>query len=381
MIRRFFLDGGADISPSRSLSGQLGPDDISLVFQDGVVIEHPSGEVVGDDIFDALAERLDGDPATHWVGCFGYAARRDLPASPMAGMPDAIWMCTKEVEFATIAPLRGGVVRADEVAPSPAYAAAFERVQEQLHEGNSYEVNLTYRERHRGTRDPLEIHQRLRQLNPAPYSGMLQHGDNWLLSASPERFAKIGRDGQLETRPIKGTTPRSNDRLEDQRLRHQLATDPKYRSENLMIVDLLRNDLSMVCEPGSVQVPGLMEVESYVGVHQLVSTITGKLRPDVDTMAALKALFPAGSMTGAPKLRTMQIIESVEDGPRGLYAGAFGWISGDGRADLGVVIRSLFKGPQTDWILGTGGGITVHSELTDEWHETLWKAERVRAAL
>ncbi|HMY08636.1 MAG: anthranilate synthase component I family protein [Nocardioidaceae bacterium] len=381
MIRRFFLDGGGGMSPSRSLVGQLADDELSLVFQDGLVVEHPSGQVVGDDIFEVLASRLDGDPDTHWVGCFGYATRRDLPASPMAGVPDAIWMCTKGVQVATIPPLVGGVVRADEVPPSPSYASAFEQVQEQLHEGNSYEVNLTYRERHRSDRDPLQIHERLRQLNPAPYSGMLRHGDTWLLSASPERFAKIGRDGQLETRPIKGTTPRSLDRVEDERLRHQLATDPKFRSENLMIVDLLRNDLSMVCEPGSVQVPGLMEVESYVGVHQLVSTITGRLRPDVGTLAALKALFPAGSMTGAPKLRTMQIIESVESGPRGLYAGAFGWISGDGRADLGVVIRSLFKGPKTDWILGTGGGITVHSDLTDEWHETLWKAERVRAAL
>ena len=147
-----------------------------------------------------------------------------------------------------------------------------------------------------------------------------------------------------------------------------------------MIVDLLRNDLSMVCEVGTVEVPSLMAVESYASVHQLVSTVRGRLRDDVSTLAALKALFPAGSMTGAPKLRTMQVIDDVEATPRGLYAGAFGWICADGRADLGVVIRSLYAGPDRVWRLGTGGGITVRSDTEGEWAETLWKAQRLRAA-
>jgi para-aminobenzoate synthetase len=144
-----------------------------------------------------------------------------------------------------------------------------------------------------------------------------------------------------------------------------------------MIVDLLRNDLGTVCRPGTVEVPVLMEVESYESVHQLVSTVRGSLRDDVSTVAALRALFPAGSMTGAPKLRTMQIIEDVEGTPRGVYAGAFGWLSGDGRADLGVVIRSLTTTGNGTWTLGTGGGITVRSDPGEEYSESRWKADRL----
>ena len=238
------------------------------------------------------------------------------------------------------------------------YAAAFARVQEQLHAGNSYEVNLTYRVDTPSDLVPLDAYLRLRALNPAPYAGFLQHDvpghRAWLLSSSPERYALVTSDRVLETKPIKGTTPRGRTAAEDEAARDRLASDPKFRSENLMIVDLLRNDLSMVCEPGSVEVPVLMDVESYPSVHQLVSTVRGRLAEGVSTVAALRALFPAGSMTGAPKLRTMQVIDEVEDTPRGVYAGAFGWLAGDGRADLGVVIRSLMTdgeayGAPTGW--------------------------------
>ncbi|HEU4811883.1 MAG TPA: chorismate-binding protein, partial [Nocardioides sp.] len=157
----------------------------------------------------------------------------------------------------------------------------------------------------------------------------------------------------------------------------RLASEPKFRSENLMIVDLLRNDLSMVCEPGTVEVPVLMEVESYATVHQLVSTVRGRLRRGVSTIDALHALFPAGSMTGAPKLRTMSIIDRVEGSPRGAYAGAFGWIAADGRADLGVVIRSLMTAGDGRYRLGSGGAITVLSDVVEEYDESRWKAERL----
>jgi para-aminobenzoate synthetase len=385
--RCFWLDGGGSQpwSGRRSIIGWLEPDDVSLTY-DAVareVTEHPSGRIVGDDIFSVLQARLDGDAGTHWVGFFGYAARADLPATPMPGLPDAVWMRARTVtveEDSRPVPVPAGEHAATVSTPAD-YLAAFELVQEELRAGNSYEVNLTYREELASARDPIEIYGRLRTDNPAPYAGVLRHGDFWLLSASPERFATIDRNRRVETRPIKGTTQRGATPEADEELRSRLGTDPKFRAENLMITDLLRNDLAMVCEPGTVAVPGLMEVESYASVHQLVSTVTGQLRADVGTVQALRAMFPAGSMTGAPKLRTMQIIDEVEDGPRGPYAGAFGWISGDGRADLGVVIRSLFRTGDEPWRLVTGGGITVRSDADEEWAETRWKAARLRAAV
>jgi para-aminobenzoate synthetase len=246
-------------------------------------------------------------------------------------------------------------------------------------------VNLTHRIEVESGLDPVTAYLLLSELNPAPYAGFLQHdvpgARAWLLSSSPERYALIDADRTIETKPIKGTTPRGATPAEDERARVHLATDPKFRAENLMIVDLLRNDVAMVAEVGSVQVPRLMEVESYAAVHQLVSTVRGRLRPEVSTVGALRALFPAGSMTGAPKLRTMQIIDAVEATPRGVYAGAFGWVDADGRADLGVVIRSLTTAGDGTYRVGTGGGITVASDPAEEWAETGWKAERVLAAL
>ncbi|WP_231123974.1 anthranilate synthase component I family protein [Nocardioides sambongensis] len=254
-----------------------------------------------------------------------------------------------------------------------------------MHAGDSYEVNLTHRLERTSPLGPGEVYQRLRALNPAPYAGFLQHdvagARAWLLSSSPERYALLTDDRTLEAKPIKGTTPRDPAPAADEAARDRLRTDEKFTAENLMIVDLLRNDLAGVCEVGSVEVPHLMEVESYASVHQLVSTVRGRLRPDVGTVAALRSLFPAGSMTGAPKLRTMQIIDAVEATPRGVYAGAFGWVAGDGRADLGVVIRSLTTAGDGTYRIGTGGGITVASAAAEEYAETRWKAERVLAAL
>ncbi|MEJ7796598.1 MAG: anthranilate synthase component I family protein, partial [Nocardioides sp.] len=378
--RCFWLDGGGarDWSGRRSIIGWLEPEDVSLSY-DAVrreVTRHASGgaEVVGDDPFAALAAELAaGEPSDQWFGYLGYACRTDLPAHPGGPVPDAVWMRPSHVRMfdhepgAPVVEVRGAPAPSLETpGPTPeTYAAAFDRVQEHLHAGNTYEVNLTYRDTITADVDPADAYLRLRALNPAPYAGFLQHdvpvARGWLLSSSPERYALVTADRVLETKPIKGTTPRGATPEEDDAHRRSLASDPRFRAENLMIVDLLRNDVSMVCEPGSVQVPSLMAVESYENVHQLVSTVRGRLRDGVSTLDALRTLFPAGSMTGAPKLRTMQVIAEVEPTPRSAYAGAFGWIAADGRADLGVVIRSLFTGGDGHWSLGTGGGVTVQS--------------------
>ncbi|GAW51938.1 MULTISPECIES: anthranilate synthase component I family protein [unclassified Nocardioides] len=403
--RCFWLDGGGARAWSgrRSLVGWLEDDEVSLTYDAAArsVTRHVGGaaEVVGDDVFVVLeAELAAGDPGDQWFGYFGYACRPDLPALVGGGLPDAVWMRSRNVRFFDHAvdgqhrTPAGDVSLGDVRVPGPSgdsvpasYATAFTRVQEQLHAGNSYEVNLTYRMVAESDVDPVSAYLRLRELNPAPYAGFLQHdvpgAAAWLLSSSPERYALVTADRTLETKPIKGTTRRGRTPAEDDELRTTLATDPKTRAENLMIVDLLRNDLSMVCEPGTVTVPVLMDVESYETVHQLVSTVRGHLRADVTTVQALRALFPAGSMTGAPKLRTMEIVEDVEDTPRGPYAGAFGWISADGRADLGVVIRSLMTAGDGRYLIGTGGGITVRSDLADEYAESEVKAARVLQAL
>ena len=389
--RCFWLDGGGARAWSgrRSIIGWLEDDDVSLSYDAArrEVTRHQSGraEVVGDDVFAVLEEALaDGTDHNQWFGYLGYASRPDLPAAPCERMPDAVWMRTRHIRLFDHDDRPGRPAEPAFTPPPPMpipmeYAAAFDAVQEHLHAGNSYEVNLTHRLEALSDLDPAAAYLRLRELNPAPYAGFLQHDVEdhraWLLSSSPERYALVTADRMLETKPIKGTTPRGASADEDAVLRFRLLTEEKFRAENLMIVDLLRNDLSMVCDPGTVEVPSLMEVESYETVHQLVSTVRGRLSDGVSTVAALRALFPAGSMTGAPKLRTMQIIDEVETTARGAYAGAFGWVSADGRADLGVVIRSLMTGGDGRWQLGTGGGITVHSDLAEEYEESRWKAD------
>ena len=390
--RCFWLDGGGarEWSGHRSIIGWLDDDDVSLTYdaRRGEVVRHRDGrsDVIGGDVFAALESELGaGRSGDQWFGYFGYASRPDLPATTGSGLPDAVWMRARHVrmfEHDLLGSSAHLAARAATSAHDADYERAFATVQAHLHAGNSYEVNLTYRAEETSDLDPATAYLRLRELNPAPYAGFLQHdlptARAWLLSSSPERYALIDADRIIETKPIKGTTPRGATPEEDANLRDRLAAEPKFRAENLMITDLLRNDLSMVCDPGTVEVPSLMAVESYETVHQLVSTIRGRLRDDVTTVGALRALFPAGSMTGAPKLRTMQIIEQVEGSPRGPYAGAFGWIAADGRADLGVSIRSLMTAGDGRWRLGTGGGITVHSDVAEEYAESRWKADRLR---
>lgn len=260
-----------------------------------------------------------------------------------------------------------------------AYAARIEACHEHLRDGQSYELCLTNEASAESSEDTLSIYRRLRRACSAPYGALLKLGELHILSASPERFLSLrGRDA--ETKPIKGTRRRSSDAEEDRRLRTELASSEKDRAENLMIVDLLRNDLGRVCDTGSVSVHDAFAIESYRTVHHMVSTIRGRLRDSVRPTDLVRAMFPGGSMTGAPKIRTMALLDALEAGPRGLYSGALGWFGLDGSVELSIVIRTLIRNGRR-FSLGAGGAIVAMSDADEEWKEMLLKAAAPLRAL
>ena len=253
------------------------------------------------------------------------------------------------------------------------YLAHIDACLRQIAAGESYEVCLTNMLGAEADFDPADAYQLLRARNPVPFGAQLRFGTLSVLSSSPERFIRISRDGEVQSRPIKGTRRRAAAPAEDAALRAELASSAKDRAENLMIVDLVRNDLGRTAQLGTVRVDGLFEVESFATVHQMVSTVSARLRPDLSAVDCVRAAFPGGSMTGAPKIRTMQIIDELEEGPRGVYSGALGFFSLSGAADFSIVIRTLVTdGNRVEY--GVGGAIIALSDADAEFEETAVKA-------
>ncbi len=261
----------------------------------------------------------------------------------------------------------------------PQYAEAFRRIQDYIHEGDCYQVNLAQRFEAEATGDPWAGYRAMRQTNPTPYSAYINLPDGQILSSSPERFLQV-RGGEVETRPIKGTRPRSQNPEEDRRLAEELRNSEKDRAENLMIVDLLRNDLGKSCMPGSVKTTEMFSVESFPTVHHLVSTIRGRLADGNDAISLLRGCFPGGSITGAPKLRAMEIIDELEPNRRGVYCGSIGYLGFDGSMDSNIVIRTLVHSNGRIHF-SSGGGIVADSDLEQEYQETFDKAAAIMTAL
>ena len=259
------------------------------------------------------------------------------------------------------------------------YLAKIAACQGHIQQGDVYQICLTTRISGPVSGDALSYFLRLRRDNPAPYSSFIRVGKTEIVSISPERFI-TSKGSKVLSSPIKGTRPRSDDPVEDQRLVEELGTDAKERAENLMIVDLIRNDLSIACEPSSISVDSLLAVKSYSTVHQLVSDVSGELRDGKTGFDALTSLLPGGSMTGAPKHRAMEILSELEGYERGIYSGGIGWISATGDMDLGMVIRTAVFG---DGIvsIGIGGGITSDSVPEREHDEIVLKSKALVSAL
>ncbi|HSZ12412.1 MAG TPA: aminodeoxychorismate synthase component I [Solirubrobacteraceae bacterium] len=407
----------------------------------GIVTDHRAGgtETVPGSIFDVLDRELRArtleQPAElargllgGYVGYLGYECKADCGASNAhrSDVPDAVLMLANRViaidhtarRTYLLAVCRGDEQDAEawldgaelavrdtlaepapgEPAPAPVslaaerpvtlrcgrgreqYLADIARCQAALNAGESYEVCLTDQIHTDASPDPWRLYRLLRRRNPAPFAAYLKLGDVAVASSSPERFLSVDRGRRVQARPIKGTAPRAEDPARDEALRASLLADEKTFAEHLMIVDLLRNDLGRVCEVDSVRVPDFMVVEPYTTVHQLISNVTGVLELGRSPVDCVRACFPGGSMTGAPKLRTMEIIDDIEREARGVYSGAIGYFGLDGVVDLSIVIRTIVMRPG-ETTIGAGGAIVMQSDPQEEFDEILLKARAPMCAI
>jgi para-aminobenzoate synthetase component 1 len=349
--------------PGRAVD-DLATDDLVLAFYDsGLALDHESGQAYA---FATGAREASADLATKRAHAHLEALLRRV--GEVASLPKD--------------PARGAVSRSETFRPLVARNAYLEKVRrakDYIAAGDALEVCLTHRIEGPLTSEPQVIYQHLRQESPAPFSAFLDLGDFQLLSASPERFLRVS-SGRAQSRPIKGTRPRGRTADEDRSLQLALMASEKDRCENVMIVDLVRNDLGRVCRIGSVEVTEFLIIEPYATVFQLVSTIEGELYEEAGPLNAVRACFPGGSMTGAPKIRAMEIIDELEPVARGPYAGALGYISATGDLDLNIVIRTILA--KDGWAyFHVGGAVVADSDPEAEWLETLDKASGLLAAL
>ena len=356
--------------------------------------EQPVGEIVARDIGDIAGalERIRQavGEGRHAAGFITYDAAyafeqklkplaRALPATPLLWF--GLFEGFRELDAAGVGAFLGDPVGAWLGRPRPriersAYLAAAGKVKEHLFAGDFYQANLTFGCDVELLGCPLAAYSQMRARSKAGWGGIIRHPEGWLLSASPEQFFTL-RSGMLEAKPMKGTAPRRHDPAADAAEIAVLAADPKQRAENLMIVDLLRNDLARVAETGSVEVPELFVVETYPTVHQMVSRVTARLRNGLGPVDVLETLFPCGSITGAPKLAAITALRELEPEPRGAYTGSLGWISPDGDASFNVLIRTLELTRGNIGRFGLGSGLVVDSVLEDEWAECLLKGSFV----
>ena len=302
---------------------------------------------------------VEGPEVTEWIDSVEkvLGAQGDIPEVPFASAMEAVWK-----DSAT------------------EYRGLIAQAREAIRQGEVYQLCLTTQVTVQPALTDWQLHRSLRRDNPTHHQALIRLGDVSLVSASPETFLTLDGNRRAVTRPIKGTRPRGSTEREDRALVDQLLQSDKERAENLMIVDLMRNDFLRVCETGSVSVDGLFEVETYRSVHQLVSTVSGQLREDCDGVDLIEAGFPAGSMTGAPKHRAVTLLADMEQSTRGVYSGAWGWLRADGTMELAMTIRTVvFRGNTVS--LGVGGGITWSSEPAEEIAEVGHKAAKLLGVL